>query len=44
MNHDHRSAALHLEHLHDARVVWAFEVQGQTALDDDRCELGARFF
>ena len=26
------------------RVVWAFEVQGQTALGGDRRELGARIF
>jgi hypothetical protein len=42
-NHEHRFAALYLEHLHDARVVWAFEVQGQTALAGDRRELGSHF-
>jgi hypothetical protein len=43
-DHDHRFAAFHLEHLHDARVVWAFEVQGQTSLAGDHRKLGARIF
>jgi hypothetical protein len=31
-----------LEHFHDRRVVWSFEIQEQTALARGFCELGHR--
>jgi hypothetical protein len=43
-NNGYRDLTFHFEHIHDARLVRAFEIQGQAALDRDRGKLAAGVF
>lgn len=44
IENENSHSADYFKHLHDLRMVWTPEIQGQAPLDRDPCQLGDRLF